>query len=149
MRRPCRTPPHRPGPSQPGTSVSFFDVPSYISLRLAELLASYTCHHSSYLNVPESGRGQTRNTIFPTICSLETQPTVVLRESTEVERWWFLAGHFPPSEQSVAPAAHSGSNAATLYPSSSASKSVSQDAKTNKGRRSFPPAPDSYSAARR
>ena len=62
-----------------------------------------------------------------------TQPTVVLRESTEVDRWWFLAGHFPPSEPSASPAAHSGSNAATLYPSSIASNSVSQDAKTKKG----------------
>ena len=43
-------------------------------------------HHPSYLNAPKSGRGQTRNTILPTICSSETQPTAVLRESTEVER---------------------------------------------------------------
>ncbi len=72
---------------QPGTSVSSFDVPSYIFLRPEEHPSSYTNHQLSYLNVPKSGRGQNQKTIFPTICSSETQPTVVLRESTEVERW--------------------------------------------------------------
>ena len=34
--------------------------------------------------LPKEGRGQTRKTILPTICSSPTQPTVALRESTEV-----------------------------------------------------------------
>lgn len=38
-------------------------------------------------NGPKFGKGQTLNTIFPTICSSDTQPTAVFLESTEVERW--------------------------------------------------------------
>ena len=57
----------------------FFRIPQNIILHIS-------LHHPSYLNAPKSGRGQTRNTILPTICSSEMQPTAVLRESTEVER---------------------------------------------------------------
>ena len=57
----------------------FFRTPQNIILHIS-------LHHPSYLNAPKSGRGQTRNTILPTICSSEMQPTAVLRESTEVER---------------------------------------------------------------
>ena len=57
----------------------FLCVPQNVTLHIP-------IHQPFYLNAPKSGRGQTRNTIFPTICSLETHPTVVLRESTEVDR---------------------------------------------------------------
>ena len=40
----------------------------------------------SQFNRPNSSMGQTTNTIFPTISSSEMQPTVLLRESTEVAR---------------------------------------------------------------
>ena len=41
---------------------------------------------SGYSTGPKQFNGQTRNSIFPTICSWATQPTAVLRESTDVER---------------------------------------------------------------
>ncbi len=50
----------------------------------------YRIHHlpdTSYPMVPKSLNGQTRNTIFPTICSSDTQPISVCRESTDVARW--------------------------------------------------------------
>ena len=48
-----------------------------------------------------------------------------------------LLAAFPLSAQSAFPAARSGSNAATLYPSSSALKSVPHDTKSKKGQRVF------------
>ena len=57
----------------------FFRIPQNI-------IPHMSLHHPSYFNAPKSGRGQTRNTILPTICSSEIHPTAVLRESTEVER---------------------------------------------------------------
>ena len=86
MRRPCRTPQRRQDRLQPGTSFFFFYALSYIFLRSVTHRASYANHPPLYLSIPKSAIGQTRNTIFPTICSPETQPTVVLRESTEVDR---------------------------------------------------------------
>ena len=43
----------------------------------------YVC----YCTFPNSFRGQTRKTIFPTICSSEIHPMTEFRESAEVDRW--------------------------------------------------------------
>ena len=39
-----------------------------------------------YFTAPKRLKGQTRHTILPTICSSETQPIIMVRESMETSR---------------------------------------------------------------
>ena len=48
---------------------------------------TYLSRLISQSSIPAAFSGQTRKTIFPTICSSAIQPMAVLRESTDVARW--------------------------------------------------------------
>ena len=54
---------------------------------LQAILLHCSIHQPLYCKAPKPASGQTRNTILPTICSSATQPTAVLRESTDVALW--------------------------------------------------------------
>ena len=57
-----------------------------IGFCLGEKRSFHSCI-TSCPNPPNPASGQTRKTILPTICSSDTQPILLCRESTEVERW--------------------------------------------------------------